>query len=384
MSSLQNILNPERKRSVKLLVIPPAQSSSAWEPPSHPSPGSSSEDEAGDYNLHIPHPDCPDSLACLPDTDGRPQHTLPVILRCAILGAPRKRLTIREIYAAMEEKYAYYRTAGPTWKQSVRHHLSLNRLFERQPRPATDPGFGSYWTVNLAAPPGTKRPRKRGRPNKDAQQKKDVPAPVEEAAAASASKPRRGRPRKEDSPVPIIDPALAIEPSVQVDDDEEVDMLIYEDRDELVDELDASEPEDGCESEEKLQVLHPFERRHSLPSLTPYDSSGGFHVSPEPQPLIIDTDDIIERLQMEMASLRRQSAEAHSASVRLTDQLARARSDTSTAQAALAAAEMKLRDETNKRRQAERTAEEAVKLRRAAEEALNSVRYHSDLPRHPR
>ncbi|EPT03534.1 hypothetical protein FOMPIDRAFT_1115920, partial [Fomitopsis schrenkii] len=100
---------------------------------------------------HEPHPNCPDTLTCLPDTDGRPQHTLPVILRCAILGSPKKRLTIREIYAAMEKKYPYYKTAGPAWKQSVRHHLSLNRLFERQPRPATDPGFGSYWTVNLDA-----------------------------------------------------------------------------------------------------------------------------------------------------------------------------------------------------------------------------------------
>ena len=65
---------------------------------------------------HEPHPDCPDTLACLPDTDGRPQHTLPVILRCTILGSPRKRLTIREIYAAMERKYPYYKTAGPAWK----------------------------------------------------------------------------------------------------------------------------------------------------------------------------------------------------------------------------------------------------------------------------
>ena len=65
---------------------------------------------------HEPHPDCPDTLACLPDTNGRPQHTLPVILRCAILGSPKRRLTIREIYAAMEKKYPYYKTAGPAWK----------------------------------------------------------------------------------------------------------------------------------------------------------------------------------------------------------------------------------------------------------------------------
>lgn len=69
--------------------------------------------------IHSPHPNCPDTLDCLPDTDGRPQHTLPVILRCAILGSQRKRLTIRDIYAAMEGKYPYYRTAGATWKVSA-------------------------------------------------------------------------------------------------------------------------------------------------------------------------------------------------------------------------------------------------------------------------
>ncbi|EJD03825.1 winged helix DNA-binding domain-containing protein, partial [Fomitiporia mediterranea MF3/22] len=78
----------------------------------------------------------------------KPQHTLPVILRCAILGSAKRKLTIRDIYAAMENKYPYYRTAGPAWKQSVRHHLSLSRLFERKAKPVTEPGFGSYWTVN--------------------------------------------------------------------------------------------------------------------------------------------------------------------------------------------------------------------------------------------
>lgn len=76
-----------------------------------------------EFTKHEPHPDCPDTLSCLPDTDGRPQHTLPVILRCAILGSPRRRLTIREIYAAMEDKYEYYKTAGPTWK--VTQFLSI-------------------------------------------------------------------------------------------------------------------------------------------------------------------------------------------------------------------------------------------------------------------
>ncbi|KAJ7675341.1 hypothetical protein B0H17DRAFT_1081079 [Mycena rosella] len=293
MSSLKNILNPERKRSVKLLVCPPEQASSNWEGygsyPSLPSPGSSSEDEADDYNPleHIPHPDCPDSLACLPDTDGRPQHTLPVILRCAILG---------KIYAAMEEKYAYYRTAGATWKQSVRHHLSLNRLFERQPRPATDPGFGSYWTVNLAAPPGTKRPRKRGRPNKDAARPKK-----DDTVEEGGSKPRRGRPRKEDSPPPpVADSPMLIEPSVM--------------------------------------------------SLEP-----------------------------------RQTADAITLSMRLTDQLTLTEEEMFKAQSALKSLELELRDETDKRIQAEREADEAVRLMHVAEDALKAIRSsHPESPRRAR
>lgn len=76
---------------------------------------------------HKAHADCPDTLACLPDTNGRPQHTLPVILRCAILGSPRQRLTIREIYASMEAKYPYYKNAGQTWK--VHRTMDLHLAF---------------------------------------------------------------------------------------------------------------------------------------------------------------------------------------------------------------------------------------------------------------
>ncbi|RPD65094.1 hypothetical protein L227DRAFT_650208 [Lentinus tigrinus ALCF2SS1-6] len=171
MASLNSLLNPESSYdpSARLQAAAPSPSSTTASPTEKTSESSNTAVEVRAppraevvIRAHEPHPDCPDTLACLPDTDGRPQHTLPVILRCTILGSPRKRLTIREIYAAMERKYPYYKTAGPAWKQSVRHHLSLNRLFERQPRPPSDPGFGSYWTVNLDAPPGTKRPRKRG------------------------------------------------------------------------------------------------------------------------------------------------------------------------------------------------------------------------------
>ncbi|KAF8226283.1 hypothetical protein L208DRAFT_1407259 [Tricholoma matsutake] len=385
MSSLRNILNPEDGRRLTIkLVLNTERNASTSRIPSSPAscPASDTSEnvitESGEdlpRKNHEFHLDCPDSLACLSDTDGRPQHTLPVILRCAILGSPQKRLTIREIYAAMEEKYSYYKTAGSTWKQSVRHHLSLNRLFERQPRPVTDPGFGSYWTVNLAAPPGTKRPRKRGRPNKDA------------ADTLSHPPKKRGRPRKfplpsepdeleeEDGSRDELDGREGAEVSPcrvhdtsRADDDFDDDKLEYE---EVHDIIRASEEE--YESEEEM--IHPLDRRNSLVGLSSFTSSNStqpFSLPPFSS-LRDGSDDIINRMQSEIASLRCQSAEAVSLSLRLSEQLAHAQAEASRMRAALRTAESMMENEGRKRREAERAADNEEKRRCKAEEVLRVV-----------
>ncbi len=122
-SSLPPLTPPARSLLCRLQQAARSPSSTTTSPTEKTSEGSTTAVELRPppraevvIRAHEPHPDCPDTLACLPDTDGRPQHTLPVILRCTILGSPRKRLTIREIYAAMERKYPYYKTAGPAWK----------------------------------------------------------------------------------------------------------------------------------------------------------------------------------------------------------------------------------------------------------------------------
>ncbi|KAJ7929465.1 fork head domain-containing protein, partial [Mycena leptocephala] len=63
-------------------------------------------------------------------------------------GSPNQRLSVHTIYLTMEEKLPYYRTTEVDWKHSVRHQLSLNRLFERQQRLSNGRGQGSYWKVN--------------------------------------------------------------------------------------------------------------------------------------------------------------------------------------------------------------------------------------------
>lgn len=50
-----------------------------------------------------------------------------------------------------------------SFQTSIRHSLSLIAVFQKRPRPITDPGKGHYWTVDFSKGEGNKRPRKRGR-----------------------------------------------------------------------------------------------------------------------------------------------------------------------------------------------------------------------------
>jgi len=83
---------------------------------------------------------------------------------------------------------------------------------------------------------------------------------------------------------------------------------------------------------------------------------------------------LIDRLQIENAGLRRQSADAISVSMRISDQLAEAHAEAARVRAALRVAESMLEEESRKRRDAERVTQEEVQLRRAAEETVRRLR----------
>ncbi|KAH8835573.1 hypothetical protein DL96DRAFT_67920 [Flagelloscypha sp. PMI_526] len=372
MSSLSRLLNPEQND------VPPIETMNLHHheelSPLHdsdqlPSPTGSiiSPEQETTYisvpNNHKPHPHCPDTLNCLPDTDGKPQHTLPVILRCAILGSPKQRLTIREIYAAMEDKYAYYKTAGTTWKQSVRHHLSLNRLFERQPRPEADPGFGSYWTVNLLAPPGTKRPRKRGRPTKAAAAaaaiaaKEVIPHPPTVLNATTSTGPqRRLRSTRNTGTTKPYSASLS-------DDDEENECRAsseeYETPEEPVppsDRYGSSPPhENGFHSSNPSgykPAAFPAPPRNVTPSLRADDHSTG------------------DRLQKAFASYRRHSDEKVS---QLEARLAASEAENDRLRMELRFAEDQLELEAQRRRDAEGTSTDESNRRKDAQDALKTL-----------
>lgn len=80
--------------------------------------------------------------------DGKPPFSYSLLIQQALESSPNKQMTLSEIYNWIMDTYAFYKTAGAGWKNSIRHNLSLNKLFIKVPRPTNEPGKGSYWTLD--------------------------------------------------------------------------------------------------------------------------------------------------------------------------------------------------------------------------------------------
>ncbi|XP_066499352.1 forkhead box protein P3 [Hoplias malabaricus] len=73
----------------------------------------------------------------------RPPYTYAFLIRWSILEAPDKQRALNEIYNWFIQKFFYFRHNTPTWKNAVRHNLSLHKCFVR-----VDGGKGAVWTVD--------------------------------------------------------------------------------------------------------------------------------------------------------------------------------------------------------------------------------------------
>uniref|UniRef100_A0A914WDB1 Forkhead box protein fkh-2 n=2 Tax=Plectus sambesii TaxID=2011161 RepID=A0A914WDB1_9BILA len=85
--------------------------------------------------------------------DGKPNLSYAELIRRAIESSMVKKMTLNEIYQWITENFPYYRQQekNQSWKNSIRHNLSLNKLFVREQRERGDPGKGSYWRIDESA-----------------------------------------------------------------------------------------------------------------------------------------------------------------------------------------------------------------------------------------
>ncbi|XP_071957221.1 uncharacterized protein [Antedon mediterranea] len=79
----------------------------------------------------------------------RPPYSYSALIQFAISSSSTGRMTLRDIYQWIEDNFPFFRTAKPGWKNSIRHNLSLHKMFIRQPPPG--PGKSAFWTLE----PGT-------------------------------------------------------------------------------------------------------------------------------------------------------------------------------------------------------------------------------------
>ncbi|XP_026055214.1 forkhead box protein P1-B-like isoform X1 [Carassius auratus] len=73
----------------------------------------------------------------------RPPFTYAALIRQAILESPEKQLTLNEIYNWFTRTFVYFRRNAATWKNAVRHNLSLHKCFVR-----VENVKGAVWTVD--------------------------------------------------------------------------------------------------------------------------------------------------------------------------------------------------------------------------------------------
>uniref|UniRef100_A0A3Q2PLY5 Forkhead box protein P2-like n=1 Tax=Fundulus heteroclitus TaxID=8078 RepID=A0A3Q2PLY5_FUNHE len=73
----------------------------------------------------------------------RPPFTYAALIRQAIIEASDMQLTLNEIYNWFTRTFAYFRRNAATWKNAVRHNLSLHKCFVR-----VENVKGAVWTVD--------------------------------------------------------------------------------------------------------------------------------------------------------------------------------------------------------------------------------------------
>ncbi|KAI8583252.1 hypothetical protein K450DRAFT_160336, partial [Umbelopsis ramanniana AG] len=74
-----------------------------------------------------------------------------IMITQAILSSTNHQMTLRDIYLWISTRYPnLYSDSETGWQNTIRHNLSLNRIFKKVPRQDSGlPGKGGYWTIDL-------------------------------------------------------------------------------------------------------------------------------------------------------------------------------------------------------------------------------------------
>ena len=79
----------------------------------------------------------------------RPPHSYIALISMAILSRPERKILLNEIYDWVVTHFPYYRhRTDKSWRNSIRHNLSLNECFVKVGKAGN--GRGYYWSIHHA------------------------------------------------------------------------------------------------------------------------------------------------------------------------------------------------------------------------------------------
>ncbi|KAL4624551.1 forkhead box protein J1-B-like [Arapaima gigas] len=78
----------------------------------------------------------------------KPPYSYATLICMAMRASKETKITLSAIYSWITENFPYYRHAEPSWQNSVRYNLSVNKCFRKVPRQKDEPGKGGFWQID--------------------------------------------------------------------------------------------------------------------------------------------------------------------------------------------------------------------------------------------